>query len=352
MRKESKILLKKSIDSLVLAIEHFNRPYNQGRVETVLILLDHAFELLLKASLLHKGKKIREPRKSETFGFDKCVRTSIVERIITEEQVLTLQTINSLRDAAQHYFVELSEQHFYFQAQSGLTVFKDVLKSSFGKNIVESLPKRVLPISTIPPQDINIFFEQEIEEVKKLLRPNSRKKLEAASILRGLSIVDSSIRGEKLQPSPAYINKLMKTINSSADLSKIFPGIASIVITSEGTGPSVSLRITKKEGLPVQLVKEGTPGATVVAVKRVNELDYYNLSLTDLSKHVDLSVPKASALVKHLKINEDDTFFKRISIGKSTFNRYSQEAIKKLKEELPKLDMNTVWAENKPKRKK
>ena len=63
MKKETKILLDKSIDSLILAVEHFNRPWDCGRKESVLILMDHSFELLLKSSILNKNHKIREPRR-------------------------------------------------------------------------------------------------------------------------------------------------------------------------------------------------------------------------------------------------------------------------------------------------
>ena len=58
-------MLKKATDSLILAIEHFNRPIDRGRVSAVLILLDHAFEMLLKAAILHRGGRIREARKRE-----------------------------------------------------------------------------------------------------------------------------------------------------------------------------------------------------------------------------------------------------------------------------------------------
>ena len=74
MRREARLLQTKSLDSLVVAIEHFNQSSDRGRVEAVLILLDHAFELLLKAAILHKGGRIREPRAKETIGFDKSVR--------------------------------------------------------------------------------------------------------------------------------------------------------------------------------------------------------------------------------------------------------------------------------------
>ena len=352
MKKEVKILAGKSEDSLILAIEHFNRPWDCGRKEVALILLDHAFELLLKAALRHKGHRIREKRKNETYGFDKCVRVALSNKIITEEQVLTLQTLNSLRDAAQHYFIELSEQHFYFQAQNALTVYKDILMGTFGRDLIDSLPKRVLPISTTPLSDINVFFENELSEVKKMLTPGKRKKIEADSIIRGLTIFDRAIQGEKEQPSISHTSKVMQKLKQNKELDDVFPGIASINISVEGSGPTISLRFTKKEGIPIYTVPEGTPGAHIVAVKRVNELDYYNLPVTKLAEHIGLTQPKTSALIKHLKIKEDETYFKQISLGKSSkFNRYSQETIKRLKEELPKVDIDKIWEENRHRRK-
>lgn len=50
---------KRAITSLVLGIELFNRPHDQGRSESVLILLHHAFEMLLKAgSFVTSGKEM------------------------------------------------------------------------------------------------------------------------------------------------------------------------------------------------------------------------------------------------------------------------------------------------------
>jgi len=55
VRQHARVLLETSLDSLVLAIQHFNRPWDRGRKEAVLILIDRAFELLLKSAILHKG---------------------------------------------------------------------------------------------------------------------------------------------------------------------------------------------------------------------------------------------------------------------------------------------------------
>ena len=88
MQREAKILLKKAVDSLILAIEHCNRPHGISREEAVLILLDRSFELLLKAVLVHKKRSIREKNANQTIGFDKCVRKCLSDgkvRCLTEE---------------------------------------------------------------------------------------------------------------------------------------------------------------------------------------------------------------------------------------------------------------------------
>jgi hypothetical protein len=89
----------------------------------------------------------------------------------------------------------------------------------------------------------------------------------------------------------------------------------------------VAIRITKKEGQPVHLVPEGTPGAIIVSVKKVNELDYYSLGLKDLADKASLNQPRALALVKHLDLQSSTEFFKEVRIGKVVFKRYSQKAL-------------------------
>ncbi len=110
MKRETKLLLEKACDSLVLSIELFNRPNDRGRISSTLIQLDHAFEMLLKAALLHRGGRIREKRARETIGFDVCVRRALSDgkhKFVTAEQALVLQTINGLRDAAQHHLLDI-----------------------------------------------------------------------------------------------------------------------------------------------------------------------------------------------------------------------------------------------------
>jgi hypothetical protein len=182
MKREAKLLLEKASDSLVLAIELFNRPHDRGRVSSTLIMLDHAFEMLMKAAILHRGGRIREKRARETIGFDACVRRSFSDgniKYLTEEQALALQTINGLRDAAQHHLLDISEGQIYVHMQSGVTLFRDLLQSVFGQDLACHLPARVLPVSTSPPTNLAILFDSEVKEIKKLLEPGRRRRIKA-----------------------------------------------------------------------------------------------------------------------------------------------------------------------------
>ncbi len=107
-------------ESLVLAVDHLNRVDDLGRSEAVLVLLDRGLELLLKASLLHSGARIRERGASNTIGFDACVHRSYSgeHRSLDDNQAIGLQAINGLRDAAQHYLLDISEEQL-----------KDILRS-------------------------------------------------------------------------------------------------------------------------------------------------------------------------------------------------------------------------------
>lgn len=348
MRKEAKHLYQKAIDSLTLSIELFNRPNDCGRIHGVLIFMDHSFEMLLKASIIHKGGKIKDKGAKETFGFSSCLRKGLSDntiKFLSDTDVLTLQTINGLRDAAQHYTLEMSEQYLYFQAQAGLTLFRDIAKKVFSIDLKTQLPVRVLPLSTTPPMDIQAFFSNEVQEIKKLLAPKSRKKLEATEKLRALAIMENAIQGNESQPSDTELKDLAKRLSKATNWGQLFPSVSTLSFTQNGYGPSLDLRITKSEGVPVTIVPEGTPGAGVVAIKRVNELDFYNLGRDLLANKLGLTGPKTTAAIKYFNLKEDIECFKRIQIGKTNFDRYSQKAIEKIKEGLKTKSIDEIWNE-------
>ena len=348
MKKEVRQLREKAINALILSIDHFNRPWDRGRAEAVLILLDHSFEMLLKAAIRQRSGKIRKAGEKQTIGFNACVRKGLTDanlNILTNEQALTLQTINGQRDAAQHYLVDMSEHQLYFYAQAGVTLFRDIHDDVFDKKLMLELPERVLPVSTTAPKDLTVLFDQEVDEIKGLLAPGRRRRMDAIAKLRSLAILESAVNGDHEQPSDRELAKVCKRLTTDEEAwSTIFPGVASLNITADLDGPTLNLRMTKNEGQPIRLLKEGEGTGAVVAVRRVSELDYYNLGAAQLAKKVGLTQPKSRAVVDHLGLREDDACFKEIKIGSVRHARYSPQAIGKIKDALANESINDIWA--------
>jgi hypothetical protein len=348
MLKEAKLLKGKAVSSLLLSIEHFNGVSDLGRPEAVLIFLDHSFEMLLKAAILASGGKIREPREKNTIGFERCVRKAMSEHhFITDEQALVLQTLNGLRDAAQHHLLELSESQLYFHAQSGVTLFRDVLRGVFDEEPSAVLPARVLPISTVMITDPLEIFSSEVEAVRELLAPGRRKRAEAAAKLRSIAIVDGALRGDPLQPGDRELQRLGKRLVEGETFEDVFPGISSINFSTDGTGPQIGLRIKKKEGVPVELVPEGTPGSSVVAVHKVDILSFYNLGRDDLARKVGLNRSQTTAAIAVLRLKSDPECSKEVVVGKVKHQRYSQKAIEPIRQLVEERGIDQVWADYK-----
>ena len=346
MKKEAKILFGKSLDSLTLAISIFNSPWDCGREEAVLVLLDRAFELFLKAAIVHKGGRIREPRAKETIGFDKCVRKCLSEekvKCLEDEEALALQMINSLRDAAQHYIVDISEQQLYLHAQAGLTLYRQLLKRVFDLDLRDHFPERALPVSVSPPTSLEGLMDAEFAEIKKLVKPGKRQRLQARAKMRSVAIMEASLAGERVQPSEAQLGKLLNRVGEGKSWKDLFPGVASLRLDVSDSAYGVAIRITKSEGDAVHLVPEGTPGATTLAVKRVNELDYYSLGAQQLAEKCKLTMPKANALIWYLKLQDSDDYFKEIRIGSQRYKRYSPKALHELRQAMEELEIDDVW---------
>ena len=140
------------------------------------------------------------------------------------------------------------------------------------------------------------------------------------------------------------MKSLISKLRKGSTWNQIFPGASTINFTSIGYGPTLDLRISKsEEGIPFTPVPEGTPGAAIVAIKRVNELEYYNLGRNQIAKKLNISGPKTTAAIKYFNIKEDIECFKQIKINKTKFDRYSQKTLEKLKDKLKNESIDTVW---------
>ncbi len=355
MRREVRQLRQRAIESLVLSIELFNRPRNEGRLEGVLIHADRAFEMLLKAAIRHKGGQIREPGDPHTIGFQACLHkctTDAQVKCLVEDDSVTLTALNGWRDAAQHYLLDLSEEQLYLACQASVTLFDRVLVDVFNDHLGNHFPDRVLPVSTNPPRDLGLLLDGEFAVISELLRPRSRKLDLAKTRLRAIGILEAATAGVGQPPNDKELDQQIAQLRAGQPWREVFPGVAKLDLVTEGSGLTYSLRISKREGLPVKLVAVAGSGVAVVAVKRVNELDFYCFGFRELAGHVKdlVSEGRLQAVITHLNMRESPEYFREIAIGQSRFGRYSQAALGKLRLELPGLDIDDVWAATKEQR--
>jgi hypothetical protein len=128
------------------------------------------------------------------------------------------------------------------------------------------------------------MFDIEFADIKRLVTPGSRRRLDAKARLRSMAILQASLDGKRSQPSDGELDQIVKRINKGDDWRTIFPGVATLTIQPDATGPGLSIRITRNKGEAVKLVPEGDANAAVVAVRRINETDFYSLGVRDLAK--------------------------------------------------------------------
>jgi hypothetical protein len=148
MRKQREYLrlLEKSIDSVHSAIDSFNRVHDGFKVETCLILLTHAWELLGKAILTKKQIEIRD-KDGRTLSAEKTVSQLKNISFLDENQEDCIQQVISLRNEAVHYLLpsipeEVLHHLFYFSCK----FFKDIVQKTFPKYGAK-LTKNYLSIS-------------------------------------------------------------------------------------------------------------------------------------------------------------------------------------------------------------
>jgi hypothetical protein len=354
IKKEPRQLLSKAVESLMLSTELFNRHSDNARGHSVIMFVDHSFEMLLKSSILHKGGSIHDPGGRNSISFKTAFGRALSDqkvKFLEEGEAFALQAVNDLRDAAQHYLVDICEEHLFLHVQNGVTVFADIVRRVFAFELALLMPRRVLPVSTVGFNSVDVLFANQVNEVRKLLQPGKRRYQEAIAAIRPIAILESSLTGSEGQPSPRELKRLATGIRQGKTWSDLFPGIASIECVPDASSAGIALRITKKEGIAVHVVPEGTPGAGALAIRRVNEDGFYNLTTAQMHKKLGITQPRFVALSRHLKLEADSDCFKLATLGKVHQKKYSQSALKKCQECLDTItaeELALIWEKHRP----
>jgi hypothetical protein len=296
----------------------------------------------MKAIIVERGGKITSDRENElTIGSSEALRRCVSNeefRCITGEEAISVQNLNLLRDAAQHYIVDVSEGQLYIYAQSGITIFRKLVADEFGDQKAGEVPDRLSLVSSAMPDSFAGMLDDEFEQLREMLAPGSRKRLDAKAKIRAMAVLERSLSGSGRHHTEKELDTLAEKISSGDNWTKIFPGVKSLRIDPEGIDRGLILRIVKSGGDDegaVALVPEGTPGAAVVGVRKINDLSYYSLYFNKMlakiqSKYPALNRNDLLGMIADISLKDDPEMYKQYKMGKQTHKRYSPKALDRL----------------------
>lgn len=159
--RDARTLKTKAIESLRTAMTAFNSYDDAGRVTTVLMHTQHACEMLLKAVLVQGKANVFDKGSGKSIGFERCLGLCQAHHNLTADEAGIMRAIDAQRDAAQHWFVYVSEELLYMQLRALITAFDAYLRRKLEVALQEHIPPRVLPISTKPPGDFEFLVDKE-----------------------------------------------------------------------------------------------------------------------------------------------------------------------------------------------
>lgn len=333
-----------------MAIELFNRPSELARCHSVLILLQHAFEMLLKAAILQRTGRIHDKDAKYTYGFDRCLAIATEElKVLSHDERATLSILDAQRDQAAHYYSEVSEELLYVHAQSAVTLFDQLLQETFGESLAANISTRILPVSARPPTDLIALFDNELAEVDALLEGGKRQGARAVAKLRAVLAFVTGARADEDRVSEHELAAAVSKRRRGDDWTVILPEVVQLKLATDGTGIPLSMRITKDAPIAVKVAKSGEDIVGTVIKQEVNLWDVFTLSRDDLAAKLELSGPRTHALIYELALQDDPTCYRELKKKSLVFKGYSKKALDALRAAKEKLDVEEVWEKHKQK---
>lgn len=352
MKPTAKTLHSKALSSMRTAVTAFNSPHDDGRPTVVLLHLQHAFEMLLKAALFQGGAKVFDKKSGRSIGFEAAINQScqLAGFKVTQDEAGTLRAIDVLRDDEQHWFNDVSEGLLYLHARAAVTLFDELLFRAFKQRLADHLPNRVLPVSTEAPQDILALADSEYANIVELLKPGRRARRNARAKIRTLLALEAHV-AEDTKVSDSDVNRVEKGIKAGKTRQQVFPRLTPLAADISGEGLTVKVKIIKQaDALPVRLVRDGDGGEVIdaAAVREVDLQKKFHWSPFDLADKLSITRPRATALREHLGIDKDADCLNVFEFGSQKHPRYSDNALTRMRKAIDEQDMDAIWESHAP----
>jgi hypothetical protein len=340
--RDARTLKGKSISSLKTAMTAFNSYDDEGRVTMVLMHLQHASEMLLKAVLVQRKVKVFDRESGMSISFDRCIRLCSSHHGLKAGEAGIMRAIDTWRNAAQHWFLFVSEDLLYLHTRALITAFDAYLKRTFETDLHSHIPPRVLPVSTKPPGDFEFLVDREYQLIGELLEPGRRKRDEARGRIRSMLAMEAMV-ADQVEVSERDIDRIERAVRAGQVLADVFPRLTTVGTSTEGEGTTFTVRFAKKEGAPVRFVGGDDPEAAA-AIREVDLQKRFHLRPKSLAERLGISTNKAKAMRDLLGIDEDPACHHVFEFDGTRVPSYSDNAVRRMREAIEGGRMDEAWA--------
>jgi hypothetical protein len=293
--------------------------------------------MLIKAALREKSLNIFDQTTGRSLSFKRCVRLAGGHQSLPDDSAATLRAIGALRDDEQHYIGCDDEGIIYVHLRALVTLFDEILREVFNETLAEHLPPRMLPISTMPYETIDLLMDKEFTMIQDLLEPNRRRRSEARGKIRTLLAMEAHT-DEDVDVSEKDVNRVEAGVRRGRSRDEVFPKLGSLSSIAEGEGFLLKVHFSKKgEGAPMRYVRPDDP-QEAAAIREVDLQKRFPHSKSDLAKKLSLTTKRAKDLREKLGLDDDQSCYYEFRFGRTLHPRYSDVALIRLREELAMTD--------------
>jgi hypothetical protein len=145
---------------------------------------------------------------------------------------------------------------------------------------------------------------------------------------RGPLALEGHMAGDTLV-SERDVNRVERAVRDGKKVSQVFPRLGSVGATSTGEGPAVKVHFTKRGGAPVTFIPADDP-REAAAIRKIDLERKYHLSKKALAEQLELTAPRATALRRYLRIDEDEDCVHVFQFASQRHYRYSDNALRKM----------------------
>lgn len=305
-------LLEKSKEAFIMAIEIYNKPTIRYRVEGFSMFICNAWELMLKAHMIHKNGETSiyySDNPERTLALSDCIK-----KVFTNDKDplrLNLEKIIDLRNTSTHLITEEYEMVYVPLFQACVLNYNDKMLDFFDIDMTEIIPQNFLTLS------VSLKALNEAEISAKYPEIITKKLFAAKNNIDMLSSTENSRFAININVHH-YQTKNRKEADAIFHIAK--DGEEPVAVIKELRDPTSVYKYTAKTALD-----------TITAMLRRN-----NVVLKYKGNEVTFTKFHFSNFIKHYGMKANEKFCWKHSIGNTDFYNYSLQAPEFIVEELKK----------------